>query len=278
MTAQEDAKRDGSQRRRIPLPSNHPDNQTPTSKPPKQDNQTKIVIGVIVVVVVALILWGSGLSRALSPTPTPTPTIDPRLLEARVVGKVGDCNLSIPTDYFAEITVAELEAVVRYDGCSEDRVKLWTDNFDQHQSEARQHLAEVALTETAWASWTVEELSRCSEISDTARRWECEEKLQVEYQLSTLNLLQLPHDQATEWQNHERRLERAAEIVEASTQFPTQATCDRLNQAFEDVKGALAFIRGLDAPDTYLGIEAYLTQLVRLSEQITLSCLSITRR
>ena len=41
------------------------------------DNQTKIVIGVIVVAVIALVLWGSSGSSPSTPTPTPTPTFTP---------------------------------------------------------------------------------------------------------------------------------------------------------------------------------------------------------
>lgn len=206
---------------------------------------------------------------------TPEPTLEPRLLEMAILGKVGDCDLGILAGNFAVLTAEELEAIVRYDGCSEEQVESWLDGFDHSQAEARQSQAERTLTETAWAAWTLEELTRCQEIADTARRWDCEEKLQIEYQLSILNLSQLPEEQVAEWMRHERRLERAAEIIEASTHFPTQATCDRFRQAFEDTRGALDFIRDLGSPDDYLGIEAYLVSLVRISEEIVLSCLSL---
>ncbi len=208
-------------------------------------------------------------------SPTPEPALEPRLLEIVVLGKAGDCNFSIAGGDFAELTTEELEAIFRYDGCSEEQVKLRLDSFDRLQAEARQTQAELALTETAWETWTVEELSRCPEIADTARRSACEEKLRVEHQLSLLHLSQLPEEQVAEWRNHERRLERAAEIVEASTHFPTQATCERLRQVFEDTKGALEFIRDLGSPDDYLGIEAYLVSFVRISEELVRSCLSL---
>ena len=196
-------------------------------------------------------------------------------MDESLLGKVGDCTLTINSPIFVEMSEAELVALMQADGCTDERIEKSLLKFEDNQATARAILGTAEAKDATWDAWTAETLSRCDDYAREARL-ECEQHFEAKRDIALVALLALPPEQRAEWRVHEQRLERIAEWAQ-NTSISREAVpfnCANARKGQADIREALEFIQARGNADL-MGKEAQLLILVRAHDALVESCIAL---